>query len=241
MKKALIFYSRVPDEHIVGKTRIGKAIHNQELANELARSLILDILEYYMKYDSKEYDLHFYHQGHKGKFGLKNKFKLRYYHPTMEAGLGENMKTIFKTQLSVYKKVIIVGSDIPLLDIKMIKKAFRSLTLSDVVTVPVEDNGYCLIGLKQPHDLFSNVSTFASRTAGYHLMNETRELARQRKLRFKELDCIFDIDEPQDLFKLWLIIQKNGKLLSRYSHLSHTFAFLKQNALTFNLPGSKNE
>ncbi|MCB9798241.1 DUF2064 domain-containing protein [Candidatus Nomurabacteria bacterium] len=235
MEKALIFYSRIPDEHIVGKTRIGRAIGNQEIANELARSLILDMLAYYMQFDGNEYDLIFYHKGHKGAFGIKNAFGVKRFYPTIDAGLGPNMYYIFQNHLPEYTRIVMIGSDVPLLTIKQIRKAFRALKTHDAVISPVEDKGYSLIAMSKLADIFTPVKNFDSRTPGYDLMRETRALCKKQGLKVKELSTIFDIDEPADVQRLWNLIQKKGKLLKKFSYLEHTFPFLAGHKQIFNL------
>lgn len=57
-----------------------------------------------------------------------------------------------------YKQVIIVGSDVPTLPLKVYQEAFALLGRSDVVLGPALDGGYYLIGLTQPAEkLFAGV------------------------------------------------------------------------------------
>ncbi len=56
-----------------------------------------------------------------------------------------------------YKKIVLIGSDLPNISSKHILKGFDVLNENDVVFGPAEDGGYYLIGLKKEiPELFIN-------------------------------------------------------------------------------------
>ncbi|BCS31886.1 hypothetical protein TBR22_A10890 [Luteitalea sp. TBR-22] len=99
------------------------------------------------------------------------------------------------------RQVIIVGSDIPLLEARVLEEAFAALdaTPSPVVLGPATDGGYYLLGLSGPDvpDLFTGVRW----STRYALMDTLRrcEFAERRVVL---LDVLDDVDQPEDLERL---------------------------------------
>jgi rSAM/selenodomain-associated transferase 1 len=72
--------------------------------------------------------------------------------------LGERMSAALQTMLGRYKKIIIIGTDAPALDIDTIDAVVNQLEHSDIVLVPAEDGGYVLLGASKHHqDLLVDV------------------------------------------------------------------------------------
>ena len=80
----------------------------------------------------------------------------------MQAGahLGEKMKNAFREAFEAgYKRVVLIGSDLPDLDILVLTQAFEALRDQKVVLGPASDGGYYLIGLTEiPKRIFANKS-----------------------------------------------------------------------------------
>ena len=235
LKNALIFYSRIPDEYLVGKSRIGKTIGNREIANDLARSLILDILSLYGSYSKKTYDIIFFHKGHRGTFVPPENCKIQKFLPQIEDSLPTNMRFVAEVLLEDYKKIIIIGSDIPLLHPKIIRKAFKKLNRYDVVLNPVEDGGYCLVGVKEPHNIYSTIENWDSHTENYFLYKKTLELIDSLGLKAFSLKKIFDIDVLEDVQKLWETITHNGELKKKFSYLPLTYKHILENTKIYRI------
>ena len=71
------------------------------------------------------------------------------YIPQNGKDLGERMRNGFIDGFAMgYKRVVLIGSDIPDLPMKYIEEAFKSLKEMDVVIGPAYDGGYYLIGFK---------------------------------------------------------------------------------------------
>jgi len=71
------------------------------------------------------------------------------YIPQNGKDLGERMSNGFTEAFEMgFKKVVLIGSDIPDLPLEFIEEAFITLNKSDVVIGPAFDGGYYLIGFK---------------------------------------------------------------------------------------------
>jgi len=74
-------------------------------------------------------------------------------------GLGERMSNAFREVLRSNKKVLIIGSDCPQLDLMTISNAFSALNDHDHVIGPSKDGGYYLLGMKEYNPaVFKDVS-----------------------------------------------------------------------------------
>ena len=112
--------------------------------------------------------------------------------------LGERMKNGFLEALSMnFKRVVLIGSDIPDLPIEFIEEAFASLLEKDAVIGPSLDGGYYLIGFKN--------ATFSPRAfEGIHwstasVFEKTLSVLKQEGLTVHTLPPLRDIDTAEDL------------------------------------------
>jgi rSAM/selenodomain-associated transferase 1 len=104
--------------------------------------------------------------------------------------------------------VVMIGADTPQLSASDIRDAFALLRAgADVVLTPSRDGGYCLVGLREPHDLFSSVEMGTPRVSA-----TTRELCRARGLDLRELPARYDIDTLEDVRTLAAEIDRIGDL-----------------------------
>ena len=89
---------------------------------------------------------------------------------------------------------VVVGSDIPVLDAAYVEEALARLARADAVLGPVEDGGYCLIGMNEPHpELFRSIewSTGA-------VIEQTLSRAAAAGLSVALLDTLWDVDDHTD-------------------------------------------
>lgn len=109
--------------------------------------------------------------------------------------LGERMSAALQTMLGRYKKIIIIGTDAPALDIDTIDAVVSQLEHSDIVLVPAEDGGYVLLGASKHHqDLLVDVPWG---TEGV-LASTVRNIERLG-LSYSLLGECWDVDRPEDL------------------------------------------
>lgn len=99
--------------------------------------------------------------------------------------------------------LVVVGTDVPLLDAPHLRRAFETLgTPGTVVLGPARDGGYYLIGTARPEP-----SLFAIEPGlwgGPEVLTATQELARAAGLHVRLLDTLRDLDTPDDVEALCL-------------------------------------
>jgi rSAM/selenodomain-associated transferase 1 len=95
--------------------------------------------------------------------------------------------------LSRYRRVALMGCDIPQANAADVRTAFRRLGTADAVFGPASDGGYWLIALgpRRPADLFG-----ASRWSTEHALADT--LKQFRNHRVGSIRCLSDVDTEAD-------------------------------------------
>jgi rSAM/selenodomain-associated transferase 1 len=123
------------------------------------------------------------------------------YIPQQGEDLGEKMKNGFIDAFAMnFKRVVLIGSDIPELPLEFIEEAFTSLRDKDVVIGPSFDGGYYLIGFKDKnfsHRLFKGIPWSTKR-----VFEETMKVLKQEGLTVHTLQPLRDIDTIDDLRNL---------------------------------------
>jgi rSAM/selenodomain-associated transferase 1 len=122
-----------------------------------------------------------------------------------------------------YHKAVLIGSDIPTLDLTTVVQAFTSLDEYDVVLGPCNDGGYYLIGMKQPYiALFKDIAW-----STHIVLQQTIKKARTVKLKIGQLAKQSDIDTYTDILALWRFFKKNNRT-DDFSSKSKTYQVLKK-------------
>ena len=113
--------------------------------------------------------------------------------------LGARMHAAVASALAGHDRVILIGTDCPLLTAQALRRAASALTGDrDAVFVPVEDGGYALIGLRRcDARLFEAMPWSTER-----VMAETRSRLEALGWRWRELATLWDVDRPQDYERL---------------------------------------
>ena len=95
--------------------------------------------------------------------------------------------------------LLLIGTDCPALTGEHLHAAALALhDGADAVTLPAEDGGYVLVGLRAPQPaLFEGM-----RWSTEHVMADTRQRARAAGLRLHEGPTLWDVDRPEDLARL---------------------------------------
>ena len=117
--------------------------------------------------------------------------------------LGSRMKNAFQKVFSLNEeKIIIIGTDIPDLDSKIISDAINVLENNDIVIGPSKDGGYYLLGMKKMcNQLFEDIE-FSTSTVYFQTISKIEKLG----LQYSTLPQLQDIDTEEELID-WL---KNG-------------------------------
>ena len=122
------------------------------------------------------------------------------YIPQVGDGLGDKMHNAISHMLSLgYKKCLLMGSDVPLFKGDMLHEAFCLLDNSDIVICPTVDGGYFLVGMKEPCEAVFSIDEFGTSS----VYEKTVSAAKASGKTCAVGPCTFDIDEPDDLFKLF--------------------------------------
>lgn len=122
----------------------------------------------------------------------KNEFK------TVQNGadLGERMLNAFKDGFDAgYKKIVLIGSDLPDINSTHIMNGLNALEENNVVFGPAEDGGYYLVGLSK-----MNTSIFTNKPWSQpNLLKETLQELHNNEITVSTLDILNDIDTYEDL------------------------------------------
>jgi hypothetical protein len=111
--------------------------------------------------------------------------------PQCAGDLGVRMRAAIEESLARgADRVVLIGSDCPDLDRDLILEAFRRLEASDLVIGPATDGGYYLIGMKNVHDIFTEIPWSTGR-----VFQETMEKVKGAGLKVALLPTLSDVDE----------------------------------------------
>ena len=116
--------------------------------------------------------------------------------------LGVRMSTALRDGLTRHDSVILVGTDLPLIDRSYIEQAVGALQTHDVVLGPAEDGGYGLVGVKaETPDMFSDIDWGTE-----SVLSQTCARLNRDRLDYGLLPLIWDVDRPDDLprYQAWL-------------------------------------
>lgn len=118
------------------------------------------------------------------------------YQAQPEGDLGDRMSQAFQVGFDRgVKATVIIGTDCPELEVRLLTQAFENLQQTDVVLGPAKDGGYYLIGLRRfEPDLFRSIAWSTDR-----VFEQTVEIAAQVNLSIACLPMLTDIDRPEDL------------------------------------------
>ena len=192
--RCLLFFIKNPEKGKV-KTRLASAIGG-EMAVKLYKRFLLEML---FTLNRGTFLFYLCYSPESPLSDLKDWLGDQYlYMPQSGENLGERMKNGFAEAISMnFRRVVLIGSDIPDLPLAFIEEAFTSLREKDVVIGPSFDGGYYLIGFKN--------KTFSARVfEGIHWSTEsvfekTLKVLKQEGLTVHTLQPLRDIDTVEDL------------------------------------------
>ena len=125
--------------------------------------------------------------------------------PQGPGDLGERLARAARAaQAEGLDRLVMIGSDAPLLPVPLVESAFSTLDTQDAVLAPAEDGGYVLVAVavgRLPGPaiecLFSDIPWGTAEVG-----RATAEAAGRAGLRFSELPLYWDVDRPEDLLRL---------------------------------------
>lgn len=110
------------------------------------------------------------------------------------ADLGARMAHAIAASQADADRVLVVGTDCPLLDAQYVAAALTALDDNEVVLGPAEDGGYVLIGMRQLHpQLFTNVTWGTAAVCA-----QTLAAAQRLDLQVAQLPTLWDVDTLED-------------------------------------------
>ncbi len=109
--------------------------------------------------------------------------------------LGERMANAFARSFELgMDKVVLIGTDCPMLQSQQLNQEFEALTHFDLVVGPATDGGYYLIGMNRRADyLFEGITWSTSQ-----VLSQTLNVASQHGLTTTLLHKLDDIDTQED-------------------------------------------
>lgn len=189
MQKSLIIFVRKPEAGKV-KTRLASQVGNEKA------------LEVYIKLLQHTQQICHNVNADKYLFGteLEDDVSWDGFFQARQRGddLGNRMMNAFNYLFEKnYEKVVIIGSDCPLLTAEIIEEAFNKLDETDIVIGPAEDGGYYLLGMKKlVPALFRNIQ-WSSAT----VFSDTIRILQSLSLTYFLLPELSDIDTEEDWLK----------------------------------------
>lgn len=172
------------------KTRLAKTI-GDEGAFQVYKELVKITEQATLKVKA---DIHIYFSDAVVETKWNNNYK------TVQNGtdLGERMKHAFGDGFEKgYKRIILIGSDLPDISAEIINKGFSKLNESMVIIGPANDGGYYLIGQSNMHNfIFQNKPWSQS-----NLFEETISELTKNKIQYQTLEILNDIDTYDDLIE----------------------------------------
>jgi len=125
------------------------------------------------------------------------------------ADLGERMFNAFQFAFERnLDAVVMIGTDSPTFPADYIEQAFDCLENADAVLGKTTDGGFYLIGFqcRLQKEIFENVEWSSART-----FRQTKENITRLNLNLQEIPSWFDVDEPEDLHKLFAEFQTDKR------------------------------
>ena len=116
--------------------------------------------------------------------------------------LGARISEALRDGLTRHESVVLVGTDLPLINNSYIDLAVSALMHHEVVIGPAADGGYGLVGVKKEiPDMFSDIDWGTER-----VLSQTCDKLNRGGLDYCLLPLIWDVDRPEDLerYNAWL-------------------------------------
>ncbi|NOZ61366.1 MAG: glycosyltransferase [Calditrichaeota bacterium] len=217
---ALLIFVKAPQSGKV-KTRLNPPLREEQIL-KLYRVMVEELVDQFRNVDFCQVKIFCAPPSAVGQFRdwLGNDMA---YYAQQGDDLGEKMHNAIKQILKKgFEKVVLIGSDIPTIDLTTIIRAFSVLENSDVTLGPSLDGGYYLIGMKKPRKvLFENIIWSTDK-----VLRQTIARIQQNELSLSQIEVKNDIDTYDDLVQLWKFLKKRN-IREHYYYRQKLFDFLK--------------
>lgn len=196
--RAIIFFTRIPT---LGKTKTRlEPFLSKALCVELQTAFIKDI---YNNIKDGGADIIVSYSDHGDLEKLKNILDKDICFLKQEGkDLGEKMHNAISFSLKNYKRVVLIGSDIPLISKGDIEIGFEALEKRDIVIAPTYDGGYYLIGMNE-----ENREVFDIEYSTSSVFQATIDKIKSINKSFEIGNIQLDVDDKDDLLNLYEILK----------------------------------
>lgn len=224
MMNALILMTRIP---VPGKTktRLMDILSGEECA-EIHKNFLKDLFSSCEKLKNKV-DIYLTYTP-EGKIFLIEDILPEYIKlfPQQGESLGDRMSNAIDKLLDEdYKKVVLIGSDIPELQPKDIEIAFNILEDNDICLGPTSDGGYYLVGMKEIHsEIFCDNIAWGKKS----VLEGTIDIANRANLTVGLSEKHMDIDTKEDLLNFIKRIEEKKRSYEVFPH--NTVNFLEKHS-----------
>lgn len=192
----LILFIKAPEKGKV-KTRLQPDLTPQQ-SERLYRAMVNDLVKRFRHHDQFQLTIYFSPARAEEQIAgwLGDDLRLR---PQSGNDLGSRMHNAFaESYHDGYSRTVIIGSDLPTLEVSEILSAFRILESHDLVVGPSDDGGYYLIGQNNPDGrLFDHVK-WSTETVLSSTLNNANKLGFSPAL-LRQLADIDTIDELREM------------------------------------------
>jgi rSAM/selenodomain-associated transferase 1 len=123
-------------------------------------------------------------------------------HEQAGPGLGERLLGAHDWAFRAYPRLLVIGTDCPILSVQHLRHADAELRRSDAVVIPAEDGGYVLLGLaRRCPEVFREIDWGSSA-----VLDQTLARLRESERSCQVLPPLWDVDRAADLQRLaaWL-------------------------------------
>jgi rSAM/selenodomain-associated transferase 1 len=210
---AVIVFAKFPEDGNV-KTRLSRTL-GVEFAVRFYTSMAEHAFNVCLAVPKEEADLHLYYDYPNDIESIKNWIPAGFsLHLQKGKDLGEKMKNAFGLLFEKsYKKVIIIGTDCPDINVNIILKSFEELSRHDITIGPSNDGGYYLLGMNRFYPFLFDDNKWSSN----QVLTGTIEKINENKLSLFKLPELIDIDNEEDLRK-WLSKTKENNEMTELMH-----------------------
>lgn len=121
--------------------------------------------------------------------------------------LGEKMFNAISFSLKQYRNVVLIGSDLPLMNKNDIETAFNILKTKDIVISPTFDGGYYLIGMKE-----ENKEIFDIKYSTSSVFEKTIDKIKNAGKSYGIGNIQLDIDDKRDFMRLYKMLKEDESI-----------------------------
>jgi uncharacterized protein len=203
---SLVVFARAPEKGFV-KTRLRERFSEDECL-ALYEAMLLDVLE--LASSVPGFDRRcLYWAGASEVLPSEIGEVSQTFHNCGQVGpdLGSRMYNAMHAEFAFgSRRVVLIGCDSPDLPPEYVAQALHALESVPLVLGPSEDGGYYLIGASRlVGEPFEGVEWGSS-----SVLAKTLEILRSNEIRFSLLPAWYDIDRPEDLYRLKASMRSGG-------------------------------